>query len=118
MSHTPEPWVAKEYLSPKSIGFIRAGKDWETRVVSGPTTKVEDAKRIVDCVNAMAGIDDPAWTVERMVGLIKVIADLDKHPQYNKTDDDSWYLAVMGSTGIKNESIREARVLLSRMGDA
>lgn len=55
-NHTPEPWKAKEN-NILSVTGIFIGK-----MHSAATSLVEDrfnAQRIVECVNAMAGIEDP-----------------------------------------------------------
>ena len=37
----------------------------------------EDRERIVDCVNACAGIEDPVTTVPQLVGALREIAGFD-----------------------------------------
>jgi len=61
-SHTPEPWSVWRLApdsDPEERSIIVAGPDGEAEV-TGVVYSDADARRIVECVNALAGIDDPA----------------------------------------------------------
>lgn len=77
MSYTPEPWAYKFKGTDKEKNLLnfsleeRAGEERKVLVAcgccDGITCSREDAERIVACVNACAGIDDPE---KRIPGLI------------------------------------------------
>jgi hypothetical protein len=69
MSHTPEPWVAEHY---GEHGFVIVPDNMpreECPVIvqrSHWKNAHADGDRIVACVNALAGVEDPAAEIERL----------------------------------------------------
>lgn len=55
--HTPEPWITQH--DGEEWGIFRAGSCHFVTTVTGVVGTEENAHRIVACVNALAGVDDP-----------------------------------------------------------
>jgi hypothetical protein len=64
--HTPEPWYTD---SDRFVDFIYSDREkvcqFHNREKDDFDNKVANAKRIVDCVNAMEGIEDPMEFVRK-----------------------------------------------------
>ena len=60
MSHTKEPWEAFTECPGECCWLIRTVEDEEGRseLITSPETSEEDARRIVACVNACAGLSN------------------------------------------------------------
>jgi len=61
MKHTEEPWFVEEVTKPNgdvAIGIASEQFDIVCVTLRKVIRKMEDAERIVTCVNACAGIDD------------------------------------------------------------
>ena len=58
MSHTPEPWEAFTDCPGECCWMIRTVEDSEghSELIASPETSEENARRIVACVNALAGL--------------------------------------------------------------
>lgn len=66
----------------------------------GPTSEA-NARRIVDCVNALAGIENPAAFVEAARGMMEALAEVMRAGDYKMTTVREWKEAVeMGSTAL------------------
>ena len=109
--HTKEPWVVFPRNSEIYIGIGEETGDgicdggyglWR----DGPERKA-NAERIVACVNAMAGIDDP---VEFMQQLRDVLRNLRMHAHLNRKAES------LATVDININLTRDAAALLSRMG--
>lgn len=92
--HTPEPWILVQSKSGRAPWWTVRASDSKNRVIASargdtggvfamtncqfsPQTLEANATRIVACVNALAGIDDPAAFVARLAALeeaVKVLA--------------------------------------------
>lgn len=66
IKHTKEPWKWEQIDPPSNLCVIYREKD--NNHVSD--TSLHNAKRIVDCVNSMAGIEDPAKFIETIRGAL------------------------------------------------
>lgn len=74
MHHTLEPWN----VSPTPLGNIRIADSSENTIAlitsgAGKRKRGANAKRIVACVNACAGIEDPEATLKDVVSSIKIL---------------------------------------------
>jgi hypothetical protein len=68
MSHTPEPWVRHTgYVLDKAVVYITsdAGSIASMDGYAMPL-RLANASRAVACVNALAGVEDPAAEIERL----------------------------------------------------
>lgn len=98
--HTPEPW----YVHAVFVASKRAPKTWrltrdEFKANPDPIGEVPnlaDAQRAVACVNACAGIDDPADTLAKVRALLGQLSDA-----RGKPDD----LQAIMSQGYANHAI-------------
>lgn len=68
--HTPEPWsIDKDYAkvvrSKKGIIICNTSQN------NAPHLQYHDAKRIVECVNAMAGVENPSTFAQDMIRIAK-----------------------------------------------
>lgn len=54
MKHTPEPWK----IQTTDFGYTTIFDD-EGLTICSTSTRLPDFERIVECVNAMEGVDDP-----------------------------------------------------------
>jgi hypothetical protein len=61
--HTVEPWSIS--AAPGWQDTIVDAKDNKIAVCSGRSESIPNAQRIVACVNACAGIEDPAETIKK-----------------------------------------------------
>lgn len=66
--HTQEPWITNTFSHPSDQifdvkGVIIADCKWTNHT---PDQRELNAARIVSCVNACAGMDDPAVEIERL----------------------------------------------------
>jgi flavoprotein len=68
MEHTPTPWAVNEYADTSKLVWI-SELDMQTEIAESITT--ENAKRIVECVNACAEFPDPKIDI----GLLKLHAE-------------------------------------------
>ena len=95
MSHTPEPWdyvpstehhgpyITSDHGSTICDLYVMSQPDKLSIRNGGPSKPIPflaemadpNAKRIVDCVNAMAGIDDPAKTIAYVKKTIRKALD-------------------------------------------
>lgn len=96
MKHTPEPWGIEETRTTLWVGPLRRDGKVNTIVtdfdVNGLIEEAEarnraDAARIVECVNACAGMADPAAEIarlrarnERMRKALERVMDIDRIP--------------------------------------
>ena len=70
MKHTKGTWLVRKHVKSLCIGPIG------TTTVATISDKLDnpnalhDAKRIVDCVNALDGIKNPVATIERIKGIL------------------------------------------------
>ena len=62
MKHTPEPWELRKMHGTEMWGAKSHISDWFVFEFA----LEKDAARIVACVNACAGMDDPAAEIERL----------------------------------------------------
>ena len=62
--HTPEPWFSDSEHVGSSVSD-RLNDGWFAAKCLGPD-RVENARRIVACVNACAGMEDPAAEIEKL----------------------------------------------------
>lgn len=76
--HTKEPWEVQPYVEYGAVyivgsdlgGLVAGAHSWPTEIDSGDTARVEaNARRIVDCVNALAGIPDPSAYIAAARGM-------------------------------------------------
>lgn len=75
--HTQEPWEINigEYLGRRRLesknehGIVNDG--WIIGEFEGPDAE-DNAKRIKDCVNALAGVPDPAKLIEAVDNVLKM----------------------------------------------
>lgn len=81
IGHTKEPWEVLPGVEDGAIlivgsnlgGLVAAAHSWPTEIDSGDTGRIEaNARRIVDCVNAMAG-KDPAAYVAAFEGMVEAL---------------------------------------------
>jgi hypothetical protein len=89
-SHTPEPWIVRETDGyscgrvVKSPGWIISGPEYTVFHLPNagrmPDSGAADAARIVACVNACAGMDDPAAALAR---LRERVAELERDAALN-----------------------------------
>lgn len=64
LMHTPEPWEADEYLILKGENLLFTAIDSKVNGIEITTdAQKANAKRIVECVNACAGIHDPSGLI-------------------------------------------------------
>lgn len=84
IKHTPEPWRFKEFPSNDQC-FIQADRNkatdpYDIEVMGDDTNekyypyeqKKSDALRIVSCINACAGMEDPAKEIEELKEQVKM----------------------------------------------
>lgn len=73
MNHTPEPWHTNgsEIIDNSNKGL---GETYQT-LSKGTDETNANAARIVACVNALAGIEDPAATLAEVRDLLNQAAD-------------------------------------------
>lgn len=121
MNWTKEPWVVFPRNSEIYIGIGEETGDgicdggyglWR----DGPERKA-NAERIVACVNAMAGVDDPVGTMaefHEMRGALKFIMAF-YEPNQRHLDTEAWKHAEAGARRVL-EKTRYLDALLSRMG--
>lgn len=67
--HTPEPWIAKELVRPNWVAdWVLLFQDGtrQRRIDTNGCFDKDDARRIVACVNACEGMDDPAAEIAKM----------------------------------------------------
>ena len=78
MKHTPEPWIYTAFDVPILFtGVIKHNEGREIAAIYGNMGAGEaNAARIVACVNACAGMDDPAAEIERLRDMEKNIAPI------------------------------------------
>ena len=80
MKHTPEPWRITTHLSSDITHIVRRIDGEKHAVCIIRTNNAEEANanaaRIVACVNACAGMDDPAAEIERLRDMEKNIAPI------------------------------------------
>ena len=62
--HTPEPWFSDSEHVGSSVSD-RLNDGWFAAKCLGPD-RVENARRIAACVNACAGMEDPAAEIEKL----------------------------------------------------
>ena len=76
--HTKEPWEVQPYVECGAVyivgsdlgGLVAGAHSWPTEIDRGDTARVEaNARRIVDCVNAFAGIPDPSAYIAAARGM-------------------------------------------------
>lgn len=85
--HTPEPWRVEYMLSGTKIFGPKPGNLILTMSkINLPEQSVPDAQRIVECVNAMAGIEDPkklreTWEICKEL-------ELDRYPKLKARYDE------------------------------
>ena len=65
MKHTPEPWELKHDYTPEG-GYYKITKQGDYWPIIPESSCNENFSRIVACVNACAGMDDPAAEIERL----------------------------------------------------
>ena len=78
IKHTPEPWVyeygsAYADISGKSVRVMLADRDTS---MTSPCERDRNVERTVKCVNACAGIEDPAAYIEAMRRELRRLVDL------------------------------------------
>lgn len=70
--HTPEPWTTKVYEENETrlLGPVEedGNRHWIGDII-GPLSNEANAKRIVECVNAMQGIDHPVELMSLLRGI-------------------------------------------------
>lgn len=109
--HTPEPWLivnsglgaehGPSYIKPEQGGLIAhiyLGDKGGTGVV-GQAQRDErsaNAHRICDCVNALAGVDDPVGALKKARALLRTIGDDLHHHQDPNGDLVDDVLALLG----------------------
>jgi hypothetical protein len=78
MNHTPEPWDLKQQYSADSNGscMYKITKQGDYWPIIPECSTGENFARIVACVNACAGMDDPAAEIERLRDMEKNIAPI------------------------------------------
>jgi len=87
--HTPEPWevVAMRGLA---VCVVQESDHGVLIALDGQENSMNDMKRIVACVNAMRGIDDPAafmravQNVKKLDGLVGDLPEIRKIVQHLK----------------------------------
>ena len=76
--HTKEPWEVQPSHEDSALfiigsnlgGLVGAAHGWPSEIESGNHSRIEaNARRIVACVNALAGIPDPAAFVQAARGM-------------------------------------------------
>jgi hypothetical protein len=81
--HTATPWKLQKPSWARDIYIYECGKDITTAIAQvfghqvddGEAEAIAHARRIVDCVNACAGMSDPAAEIEAMREALRCIAD-------------------------------------------
>ena len=90
--HTPEPWFSDSEHVGSSVSD-RLNDGWFAAKCLGPD-RVENARRIAACVNACAGMDDPAAEIAELKRQRDELLDLVKRARLewldqNQTPDDT-----------------------------
>jgi hypothetical protein len=84
-AHSPEPW-SRDAEAGECACYIRDAKNWLLVGEDdyGPTLDVDDARRIVACVNACAGIPTDALESGSLGEALRLaavaVSDLNDHP--------------------------------------
>ena len=109
--HTPEPWRVEEWTC-HAPTCIRAG-DVTVADCSGfgryADETIPDAARIVQCVNACAGIEDPAAALKMAkdaLNLIKAVI----------VDSDHWWMDCPDRGGFDLDDINRTLAALNGKG--
>lgn len=121
MKYTQGPWA----VFPRGGQvYIGVGKDTGDGILDagfgvwgGGVERRDNAERIVACVNAMAGVDDPVGTMaefHEMRGALKFIMAF-YEPNQRHLDTEAWKHAEAGARRVL-EKTRYLDALLSRMG--
>jgi len=88
MNHTPEPWDVRSPNWAASHGMIVGSDGKAGRPIIAHTVSIENdeanAKRIVECVNACAGIENPKEIQSTIRAFSQLICDL----EYNDWTDE------------------------------
>ena len=125
MKHTPEPWKVNQSRhenEPYKIvlwsSFRRIAKVYHEgkSIYENEKTSEANAKRIVDCVNALAGIENPKEFVERMAKLeaaLKPLADLADAAWADQRERGSDVLYQFNAATITIDHLKAAKSLLS-----
>lgn len=74
MKHSPEPWEIDEFKG-MTLGISASDGDavvWCSELVEEGISNQADAHRIVECVNACAGIEDPETTIRRAAEVLRL----------------------------------------------
>jgi hypothetical protein len=75
--HTPEPWITKVYEENQTriLGPIEedGNRHWIGDII-GPLSNKANAKRIVECVNAFEGIENPAEFISNLKKCLDIYA--------------------------------------------
>lgn len=81
--HTPEPWIAKTDCPGECCWMIyRDGEDDSVfDAINSPEMREADARRIVACVNACAGIDTSELELSKTTGLNNMAAVHSSFPE-------------------------------------
>lgn len=73
-THTPEPWSTAKYEAneTKLLGPVEdnGSKQWIGDII-GPWSNQANAARIVECINAMKGIDNPVEFIASIYDVLK-----------------------------------------------
>lgn len=80
MKHTPEPWEAKKEFGHWAIIEPKESDHWSTTYIArnieqGHDMGESDAKRIVECVNALAGVENPKEYTETILNQREELAE-------------------------------------------
>jgi hypothetical protein len=75
MKHTPEPWSKEDFQRFAFTDITQRG------------LQIEDFARSVACVNACAGMDDPAAEIERLKAIESVLPEVLRRVQVSLLED-------------------------------
>lgn len=89
MKHSPEPWHAEDSYLSAQPGVITGQEIYakDGTLIGLIESHVNDSRRVLECVNALAGVEDPGKAVKALVEALRYSFTCIEMRGYERTRD-------------------------------